>query len=386
MTPLRVALFTDTFQEINGVALTSRQFVDFARRHDYPLFCVRGAATTEERTEGSVIHHELARSRFCIHLDRGLLYDPVLWRSGAEIAAAVAAFKPDIVHVVSPGDVSTVGVYVAKKLKIPLAISWHTNLHEFGAMRLMNSLKWLPEGPLKAVGRITEAQSLRIVLAFYRMGDVFYAPNAELVAMLRDGIGKPVFHMKRGIDTVLFDPSKRTLNDGILRIGYVGRITPEKSVRFLRDLEVGLNAAGVPPFRFLIVGDGSELDWLRAHLQNADFHGIRRGEELSEDYANMDVFAFPSRTDTFGNVVLEAFASGVPAVVTFSGGPKFIVKDGVTGFVAQTGQEFIERTAQLLRDAALRRTMAQAAREQAMGESWDEVFGKVYDGYRLVAR
>ena len=121
--PLRVALFTDTFQEINGVALTSRQFVDFARRHDYPLFCVRGAAATMERNEGSVVHHELERSKFSIHLDRGLLYDPVLWRSAKRIAQSVADFKPDIVHVVSPGDVSTVGVYVAKKLNVPLAIS-----------------------------------------------------------------------------------------------------------------------------------------------------------------------------------------------------------------------------------------------------------------------
>lgn len=384
--PLRVALFTDTFQEINGVALTTRQFVDFARRHDYPLLCVRGAASTSERTEGSVIHRELARSRFSIRLDRGLLYDPVLWRSATRIARVVAQFKPDIVHVVSPGDVSTVGVYVAKKLKIPLAISWHTNLHEFAAMRLGNTLRWMPGGVRASAARVTEAQSLRLCLAFYRMGDVLFAPNAELVAMLRNGIGKPVFHMKRGIDTHLFDPAKRTVNDGVLRIGYVGRITPEKSVRFLRDLEMALHGAGLPPFRFLIVGDGSELGWLRNHLQNADFPGIRRGDDLSQDYANMDVFAFPSRTDTFGNVVLEAFASGVPAVVTSAGGPKFIVKDGVSGFVAQTDAEFIERTACLLRDAALRQTMARAAREQARGESWDEVFGKVYDGYLTAIR
>jgi glycosyltransferase involved in cell wall biosynthesis len=381
MVPLRVALFTDTFEEINGVALTSRQFVDFARRHDYPLFCVRGGSSTRNSVDGSVVHCELARSRFVIHLDRGLLYDTVLWRSAIEIAKAVEEFRPDIVRVVSPGDVSTVGVYVAKKLKVPLAISWHTNLHEFGAMRLMNSLRWMPDGIRNAVGRFTEAQSLRICLAFYRKGDVLYEPNAELVAMLRDGTGKPVFPMKRGIDTHLFDPAKRTLNDGILRIGYVGRITPEKSVRFLRDLEIALQAQSAPPFRFLIVGDGSELDWLRDNLQNADFRGVRRGAALSQDFANMDVFAFPSRTDTFGNVVLEAFASGVPAVVTSAGGPKFIVREGLSGFVAYTDEEFVERVARLLSDGELRTAMGRAARDQASGESWDEVFGHVYDGY-----
>jgi glycosyltransferase involved in cell wall biosynthesis len=412
MVPLRVALFTDTFEEINGVALTSRQFVDFARRHDYPLFCVRGRSATrrgsqareppdaapgvgrttrssgsggvacEHSLEGSVNHCELTRSRFVIHLDRGLLYDTVLWRSAIEIAKAVESFKPDIVHVVSPGDVSTVGVYVAKKLGIPLAISWHTNLHEFGAMRLMSTLRWLPDRIRNGLGQFTEAQSLRICLAFYGMGDVLYAPNAELVAMLRDGTGKPVFPMKRGIDTHLFDPAKRTLNDGVLRIGYVGRTTPEKSVRFLRDLGTALQAGGAPPFRFLIVGDGSELQWLRDNLQNADFRGVRRGADLSEDFANMDVFAFPSRTDTFGNVVLEALASGVPAVVTGAGGPKFIVREGLSGFVAYTDEEFVERVALLLRDTDVRAAMGRAAREQACGESWDEVFRQVYDGYR----
>ncbi len=382
--PPRVAFFTDTFQEINGVALTSRQFVEFARRHGYPLLCVRSADKEAERKDGSVIHCELARSRFSIHLDRGLLYDPFMWRSAQKLAMRVRNFRPDIIHVVSPGDISCLGVYLAKKLKIPLAMSWHTNLHEFGAMRLMNSLRWLPRSVRTQIGRFTEAQCLRVCLAFYRMGNVLYAPNSELVAMLRAGTSKPVYPMRRGIDTQLFDPAKRTIHDGILRIGYVGRITPEKSVRFLRDLEIALLSAGVPAFRFLIVGDGSEMEWLRRHLKNADFQGIRRGENLSEDYANMDVFVFPSRTDTFGNVVLEALASGVPAVVTAAGGPKYIVRDGVSGYIAESDDTFIERTVRLLRDAALRNAMAIAAREHAREESWNEVFEKVYAGYQPI--
>jgi glycosyltransferase involved in cell wall biosynthesis len=134
------------------------------------------------------------------------------------------------------------------------------------------------------------------------------------------------------------------------------------------------------------VGDGSEMEWLRNHLQNADFRGIRRGEDLAQDYANMDVFVFPSRTDTFGNVVLEALASGVPAVVTSAGGPKFIVDHGSSGFVGQNDAEFIEYTARLLRDAELRQTMARAARKRACRESWDEVFCRVYEGYRNVLK
>jgi phosphatidylinositol alpha 1,6-mannosyltransferase len=100
----------------------------------------------------------------------------------------------------------------------------------------------------------------------------------------------------------------------------------------------------------------------------------------------MDIFTFPSRTDTFGNVVLEAFASGRPAVVTGTGGPKFIVRDQGTGFVAGDDAAFIDRTAQLLNDAALRLKMGTAAREQATAESWDTVFEQVYDGYQTAIR
>lgn len=381
----RVAFFTDTFDEINGVALTSHQFTAFAKRHNYPFLCIRGGAATRRVEDGSVTHFELCRGPLAFELDRGLRHDPALWRLAGHTLEMVEDFRPDMIHVVSPGDVSEIGVYIAKKINVPLAISWHTNLHEFGAMRLNKMLGWMSEPMRRTVVDFSEANILTMVLAFYKLGNVLYAPNDELVDMLKERTEKPVFLMKRGIDTELFNPARRTVTDDVLRIGYVGRITPEKSVRFFHELEAGLIAAGAPPFRFLIVGDGSEKDWLAQNLLAADLPGIQRGEALAESYANMDVFCFPSRTDTFGNVVLEAFASGVPAVVTDGGGPKFIVRPEVSGFVAHNHEAFIERTARLLKDAALRRRMARAAREQAAGESWDAVFDKVYEGYRSAA-
>ncbi len=379
----RVAFFTDTFTEINGVALTSRQLTGFAQRRGFPFLCVRGAERSRRTHEFATTQVELARGPFAFSLDKGLRHDPMLWRHQVDVAAAIRDFKPDIIHVVSPGDVSEIGVYIAKRMKLPLAISWHTNLHEFGAMRLAKYLGWMGQSPRRGISRFSERWILEALTRFYRLGDVLYAPNEELVEMLQDRTGKPVFLMTRGIDTELFAPSKRTVDDGVLRLGYVGRTTPEKNVRFLRDLESGLRAAGAPPFRFLIVGDGSEREWLMQNLAVADLPGILRGEPLAEAYANMDVFTFPSRTDTFGNVVLEAFASGTPAVVTDAGGPKFIVREGISGFVARSESEFIERTACLLRDAELRARMSTAARLQACGESWDAVFEKVYEGYRV---
>jgi phosphatidylinositol alpha 1,6-mannosyltransferase len=377
----RVAFFTDTFTEINGVALTSRQLTGFAQRRGYPFLCIRGAGHTRQTQNDSTIHLELARGPLAFDLDKDLRHDPFLWRHHPRVSEAIEAFNPEIIHVVSPGDVSEIGVYIAKRTKIPLAISWHTNLHEFGALRLARMLDWMGDAARRNIATFSESTILSATIAFYKLGDVLYAPNDELVEMLRQRTEKPVFLMKRGIDTQLFSPARRTAGDGVLRLGYVGRVTPEKNVRFLRDLEIALRASGAPPVRFLIVGDGSDREWLSQNLAAADLPGILRGEALAEAYANMDVFVFPSRTDTFGNVVLEAFASGRPAVVTDAGGPKFIVRDGISGFVAHNDAEFIERTMRLICDAAMRERMGSEARRQALAESWDSVFEQVYDGY-----
>jgi glycosyltransferase involved in cell wall biosynthesis len=119
---------------------------------------------------------------------------------------------------------------------------------------------------------------------------------------------------------------------------------------------------------------------LRKELKSARFAGVLRGEALAEAYANMDALVFPSHTDTFGNVVLEALASGVPAVVTPDGGPKFIVREGVTGFVAPD-DGFAAAVALLVENRERLARMRAAARAYAMGCSWDAVFAGVVEGY-----
>jgi glycosyltransferase involved in cell wall biosynthesis len=149
----------------------------------------------------------------------------------------------------------------------------------------------------------------------------------------------------------------------------------------LRDVEQALVEAGHRNFRVLIVGDGHERAWLEANLRHAEFTGVLTGEALATAYANMDVFAFPSHTDTFGNVVLEAMASGVPTVVTASGGPKFLVTHGVTGFVADTPESFLQGVLKLASDDNLLRGMRVRAREFAVCRYWHRIFGQVYETY-----
>ena len=130
----------------------------------------------------------------------------------------------------------------------------------------------------------------------------------------------------------------------------------------------------------MIVGHGGEEAWLRERLPRAEFTGVLRGEALSAAYANMDLFVFPSHTDTFGNVVLEALASGVPAVVTPDGGPATIVRDGVTGHVA-ADEEFATAVSDILRDPVKHAQMREDARAYALTASWDSVFEGVYAAY-----
>src|SRR5262249_9593783 len=151
---------------------------------------------------------------------------------------------------------------------------------------------------------------------FYSLARVILAPNNEHMRLVAAGTKRPVFPMRRGVDTELFSPGKRDIHDNVFRLGYVGRLCPEKNVRFLSALEQVLLRGGLDNYRFLIVGEGGERAWLERNLIQADFTGELHGEFLARAYANMDLFVFPSETDTYGNVVAEAQASGVPVVVT----------------------------------------------------------------------
>ena len=180
--------------------------------------------------------------------------------------------------------------------------------------------------------------------------------------------------MIRGVDTKDFSPTKRTVTDNVFRFGFVGRLRVEKNVRLLAELEKKLLEKGKTNFRFLIVGEGNEREWLEKNMQTADFTGFLEGEKLAEAYANMDVFVFPSETDAFGNVPQEAMASGVPAIVTNQGGPKFIVKHNETGFIAENAEDFAKFTLELMDNSEKLAQMKLASREFALSRSWDSVF------------
>ena len=386
MTP-RVAFFTDSFHEVNGVAHTSRQYDAFVRRRQMPFLSIHAGPRTQLSEDGQVWTLELKRGRAGFSLETDMSFDLLFLRYRQQLRDLLKKFGAELVHITGPSDVGMLGAFVAHDLKLPMVASWHTNIHEFGARRLSKMLSFLPSGTRRKISTFTENQIiLALSLEYYRLGRVLLAPNPELVELLQRRTGRPTFLMQRGVDTEFFTPEKRCRDSNELIIGYVGRLSPEKNVRALRDVEQAMQTAGFHDFRFVIVGDGHEQDWLRANLQRVQLTGVLHGEPLARAYANMDIFAFPSHTDTYGNVVLEALASGVPVVVTSDGGPKYLVRPGVTGLVSANSQEFIQNVLALARDRGAAERMRVRAREFALCRYWHRIFEQVYDAYEYCLR
>ena len=383
---IRVAFFPDSLLEVNGVAMTSQRLVDFAKTRKLPFLCVHAGPQTETKIAGTVTYLSLKRSPLAIPMDEDLAYDPLFQRHTNRVLRSLMEFKPDVIHITGINDVSIIGAYLAWKLNLPLLASWHTNVHKFAASRARKLLRFLPSGLLEPLARGIEERIMDGTVLYYRMPKVILSPNRELVDELGRRTNRESRMMGRGVDPAFFSPAKRTVSDNIFRIGSVGRLRAEKNVRVLVDIEKAFVEAGINDFEILVVGEGSERAFLEQNLKHGRFTGFLDGDNLAEAYANMDVFLFPSETDTFGNVAQEANASGVPAIVSDKGGPKFVIREGETGLVAKEPADFARLTLDLCRDRTKLNNMKAKSRESAMARSWDSIFESVYEGYESAIR
>jgi glycosyltransferase involved in cell wall biosynthesis len=259
-----------------------------------------------------------------------------------------------------------------------MVASWHTNLHEYSYRRLQTRCSFLPETLREAVSSGAEKGTLWAVTKWYKLAHFLAAPNQEMVDYLAQATGRPVYLMAHGVNTKLFAPERRNRKDPRFCIGYVGRLTPEKNVRALADLERNLLATGERDFRIVLVGEGSEREWLRANLRTAELTGVLRDEALATAFANMDAFVFPSATDTFGLVILEAMSSGVPVIVRPETGVRAGVIDGQDGFLSR---DFAASVRYLMQCKTTRCRMGATARRHACSRSWSGVFDDLHRIY-----
>ncbi|MCC7495658.1 MAG: glycosyltransferase family 1 protein [Fimbriimonadaceae bacterium] len=370
---MRVALFTDTFDQVNGVANTFRRFADHcaARGVELAVFTAGTPAGREQR--GSV---SIARFRPVLPLRyyEELVYDlaprPDLWH-------AVAAGGYDLAHLATPGAVGWHGWAAARWLGLRCVGSYHTELDRYTELFFARWLAGWPPAVAPAVraGRWWMQQQLR---SFYRACAVVLVPSPKTRAQVTAMIGRPVGYFHRGIDCSRFDPARRQTG-ALPRVLYVGRLSVEKNLPLLARL-----AELRTPCEIHLVGDGPCRRELASALPQAVFPGYLFGEELATAYASADVFVFPSLTDTLGNVVLEAKASGLPAVVLDAGGPGSLLRHGEDGFIARDADDLVARIDWLLAHPAQRATMGQAARRSVLQRNWERIFDDLLDTYRAV--
>ena len=389
MTPdnIRMALFPCTYREIDGVANTSRQFAAFAKERGFAFLLVHAGPRDEVITEGSITRVQLRRSRIKFPLDGHHEFDLLFLRHYPRLLRLLRDFSPDVIHITGPSDVGILGTLLAHNLGVALAASWQTNLHQFARCRVSRLLSSWPENLSAKLAAAAEFATFHAAARFYKIPRLLFAPNCELVELLGKTTGKPCFLMSHSVDTEVFSPAFRERPAGPFRIGYVGRLTPEKNVRFLAQLERDLLAKGNRDFRIVLIGEGSEEKWLRENMQHAEFSGWLAGKDLSRAFADMDTFVFPSETDTFGLAVLEALASGVPAVVAPRGGPAYTVEHGKSGYIAKHFDEFASLLTMLMTRPELHHSMRLEARHRALSmSSWEQIFAGMYKTYERYTR
>ena len=382
----RVALFPCTYREIDGVANTSRQFAAFAKEHGFAFLLVHAGPCDEIITDGSITRVQLRRGWATFPLDGHHEFDLLFSRHYPKLLRILRDFSPSVIHITGPSDVGILGALMAHNLGVPLAASWQTNVHQFARRRVSSLLSTWPANVSDKIAAAAEFASFHCAARFYKIPRLLFSPNRELVELLAKTTGKPSFLMSHSVSTEAFSPAFRDRPAGPFRIGYAGRLTPEKNVRFFAQLERDLLAAGNRDFRIVLIGHGSEEKWLRDNMRHAEFIGWLSGNELSRAFANLDAFVFPSETDTFGLAVLEALASGVPAVVSPSGGPKFTVEHGKSGYVANRFDEFAPLLTNLMTQPELHDAMRLGARQRALSiGSWDQIFAGMYKTYERYA-
>ncbi|MCC7043067.1 MAG: glycosyltransferase family 1 protein [Acidobacteria bacterium] len=358
---MRVVVFTDNdFDKVNGVTTTWRAVLRAAEASR----TVRIFTASDGEAD---LPDYFAAASFGIGLPwyRDMrVYLPRLRRFARQLRQDGAT----VVHVATPGPVGLAGRWLARRAGLPLVGSYHTHLGDY-------------------VGQFSRSPRLgRSFDAYMRW---FYAPCASLlvpsqatVDQLRAQGYRPsqMQIWPRGVDIERFSPERRSPDlrrawhvDGRQpAILYAGRLSSEKGLAIVEDVQRRLHRHAVA-HRFIFAGDGPMRPQLERLVPDAVFLGSLRHADMATVMASADVLLFPSATDTFGNVVLEAQASGLPVVVSDRGGPCQQITPHVTGEVCAAGdaEAFAVAVARLLRDAGRRAAMALAARQHIMGRTWE---------------
>lgn len=373
-TDFKLAVFTDTFSEMNGVALTLKQQLAIARDKGFPFFIL----TCGQDQPGTGVINFPSQGTFSLpeYPEQELHYPPLL-----EILDA--CYQQRFTHILAstPGPLGLAALWIGRVLKLPVYATYHTAIPQYVLERTgdrdMEELVW------------------KGMIWYYNQMEAVFVPSESIAAeLIERGLAKEKVEVyPRGIDTAQFKPTKRNGfwkgyfpdSEQTIKLLYVGRISKEKNLDMLVQA-YRRHLSERSDLKLIFVGDGPDMERIRLQLpsENVVFTGQLEGEDLAQAYASSDIFVFPSCTDTFGNVVLEAQASGLPVIVTDRGGPMENMVHGQTGFVvpAHDCEALARAVSRLADDAELLQTMKRRAHDFCQSRSFESAFLNHWEMYK----
>lgn len=372
---MKIAYFTDTFYpQINGVTNTLGKLEEYLKNKDiqHMFFTPGYPKDINSRNKRNV--RRFKSVSFPLYPECRLsipLY--------ANISRLADRFKPDVVHLVTPLGIGFAGLRYARERGLPIVMSYHTN---FDAYLKYYNLEFL-EGAIWSFFKW-----------FHSFSDANFCPSKDTMEILKSNGIENLKLWSRGIDTEVFNPKNKDMNlrarlnpEGRMMFLYVGRLAAEKDLDILLSSIKEISSTHPGKAQFVFAGDGPYAEEMKKSLSdNVVFTGYLKGQALADLYASCDAFVFPSTTETFGNVVLEAMASGLPVVTVNSGGVKDSVLDGVNGFLCKPRdtESFSEAVIKLLDNQSLVEKMSVNARKYTLTKSWDRIFAQLVSDYASV--
>jgi glycosyltransferase involved in cell wall biosynthesis len=365
------AWFTDTLEDVNGVTTTIRKMAAAAIAAGKELIIV--TSRHELNIDDIPIKNFRPIGEFELpeYELQKLSFPPIL-----QMLDYIQRERFTEVIISTPGPIGLTALLAAKMLNLQTSGVYHTDFPQY--IRILTEDSFL------------ESVAWNYMRWFYGQLDTVFVNSEEYrQSWIKRGLDPAKLKIfPRGLDTQFFHPERREPDffekfgpaDGKVRLLYVGRVSREKDLDVLANAYRQLRAEQLP-VQLYVVGDGPYSQALAENLPEACFTGYLRGNDLAAAYASADVFVFPSTTDTFGNVIIEAQASGVPVVVSDSGGPKELVQDEANGLVTKSHDvaDFTRAIRTLVRDPELRRQMGHHARESVVDRTWPSAFQRFWD-------
>lgn len=363
--PFRILVVTETFPpEINGVAKTLHRMLEDLLQRGHEIILVRPKQSPNDMATANGNYREVlvrgAKIPFYEDLRFGFPEKYLLRR-------LIQFEKPDLVHVVTEGPLGWSAVRAARHVGIPVVSDFRTNFHAYAKYYKFGFAGKLVHNYLRGLHNRTQAT---------------LAPTQQIQGTLLASGYENVKVVSRGIDSDLFHPARKDsklrkewgLNQNDLAVLYVGRLAPEKNLDLLVKAFRKIQSKKANA-KLILVGDGPSREKLKAAYPDFIFRGMQKGKELAKHYATGDLFLFPSLTETFGNVVVEAMASGLPIVAYDYAAANQHLKHGKSALLSafDKEEEFVEQACLLAENSSLAKKIGASARKAAVHCSWEDV-------------